>query len=324
MARAQALARSEVLSLARFGKGKPMDVQARAVLKAYLNLSSRHEAKQTGGILGSRSTGKIHSLATFSKYAGALKQAGEWAGGHAGLRHLAAFTPELAQQYLADRAAVGIGQKQLDTDRNALEFIAGKGTLERERALTQTERSSRAYTTEQIQLITACQRGRHALATEIAWRAGLRAHELPTLRRAGEARASTHRHWSKERFLGREGERYVVTGKGGLRREVSVPAGLAIRLEASRLYQARTVMDRGIAYRQHYNIGGGNVWSKSFGEASTRTLGWSHGAHGLRHSYAQERIHELQGQGKSYHPARQIISQELGHFRGDIVEVYLR
>jgi hypothetical protein len=29
--------------------------------------------------------------------------------------HLDAFTPELAQQYLADRAAEGIGQKQLDT-----------------------------------------------------------------------------------------------------------------------------------------------------------------------------------------------------------------
>lgn len=310
--------------MARFGKGKPMDVQARAVLKTYLSLSSRHGAKRAGGIKGSRSTGKIHSLATFNKYVGALKQAGEWAGAHAGLRHLETFTPEIAQQYLADRATQGLGQKQLDTDRNALEFVTGKGSLEREWALTQAERRSRAYTPEQIHLIAACQRDRHALATEVAWRAGLRAHELLTLQRADEARASTHRHWSKERFQGREGEHYVVTGKGGLRRDVSVPAGLAARLEASRHENACTVTDRGIAYRQHYNIGGGNAWSKSFGEASTRALGWSHGAHGLRHSYAQERMAELQEQGKSYHHAREIVSQELGHFRGDIVEVYLR
>ncbi len=35
-------------------------------------------------------------------------------------------------------------------------------------------------------------------------------------------------------------------------------------------------------------------------------------------------MRELQGLGKAYYPAREIVSQELGHFRGDIVEVYLR
>jgi len=51
----------------------------------------------------------------------------------------------------------------------------------------------------------------------------------------------------------------------------------------------------------------------------SRVLGWSHGDHGLRHSYARERMVELQGQGRHYREAR-----ELGHFRGDIDEVYLR
>ncbi|HHG89814.1 MAG TPA: site-specific integrase [Devosia sp.] len=310
--------------MARFGKGKPMGSQARAVLKAFLSLTSRHAAKQAEGIRGSRSTGRIHSLATFNKYATALKQAGDWAKEAVGLRHLKAFTPELAQQYLTDRAAQGIGQKQLDTDRNALEFITGKGSLVRERALTQSELHSRAYSPAQIRLIAAHQSDRNALATELAWRAGLRAHELLTLQRAGEARAASHRHWSPDRFLGRDGERYIVTGKGGLRREVMIPHDLAARLEARRLETGRVVVDRGITYRQHYDIGGGNAWSKSFSEASSRVLGWSHGAHGLRHSYAQERMQKLQGLGKAYYPAREILSQELGHFRGDIVEVYLR
>jgi hypothetical protein len=48
--------------MAHFGNGKPMAVQAQAMLKTHLSLSSRHDAKQAGGIKGSRSSGKIHGL----------------------------------------------------------------------------------------------------------------------------------------------------------------------------------------------------------------------------------------------------------------------
>lgn len=301
-----------------------MAVQASAVLKGVLSLASRHEAKMVAGLKGSQATGRIHSLATFYKYAHALKGAGDWARDQAGLSHLKAFTPALAQQYLADRAAQGIGQKQLDADRVALEFVTGKGSLARERALTKTERNSRAYTPAQIKLIASHQGQENALATEIAWRAGLRAHELLTIRRGTEAAPSPHRRWSSERFYGRDGDRYIVIGKGGLRRVVILPHDLAVRLERQSLKQPRPVSDRGLDYRQYYDIGGGNAWSKSFSEASARALGWSNGAHGLRHNYAQERMRELQDQGKNYYETRDIVSQELGHFRGDVVEIYLR
>lgn len=301
-----------------------MDVQARAVLKQSLSLTSRHAEEVAAGVAGSRSTGKIHSLATFDKYAAALAQAGEWAREAADVRHLRDLTAELAQDYLADRAAAGIGQKQLDTDRNALEFVVGKGSLDREIALSAAELRSRTYTPDQVHAVLAGQDPRNALATEIAWRAGLRAHELLTLRRSDEATAAAHRRWSPHRFAGRDGARYVVTGKGGLRREVLVPRGLAGRLEDRRHCETLTIRDRGIVYRQHYDLGGGNAWSKSFGEASARALGWSYGAHGLRHSYAQERMAELQARGFDHAAAREIVSQELGHFRGDVVEVYLR
>ncbi len=162
-----------------------MDVQARAVLRQSLSLTSRHAAKAAACVAGSRSTGKIHSLATFDKYAASLAQAGEWAREAAEVRHLRDLTAELAQAYLADRAAAGIGQKQLDTDRNALEFVVGKGSLDRELALSAAELRSRAYTPEQVRAVLACQDRHNALATEIAWRAGLRAHELLTLRRSG-------------------------------------------------------------------------------------------------------------------------------------------
>ncbi len=301
-----------------------MNVQARSVLKGFLDLSSRHAAKQSLSVKGSRTTGRIHSLRTFEKYAGSLKQAGEWGRVHGGVRHLKDFTPALAQAYLEDRAVQGLSQKQLDADRNALQFITGRESLERVYALTPAEKGSRAYTPVQVQMIAARQGMRNALATEIAHRAGLRAHELLTIKSLGEAEASVHRSWRPDRFLGREGVGYVVEGKGGLRREVLLDRHLAERLEARRLDIPQSVTDRGVFYTQHYDLGGGKTWSQSVTDAANRALGWSTGAHGLRHSYAQERMAELQDLGKPYGIAREIVSQELGHFRADVVETYLR
>ena len=117
---------------------------------------------------------------------------------------------------------------------------------------------------------------------------------------------------------------YLVTGKGGLSREVLIPRDLAARIETRRHDHPKSVRDRGIRYDSHYDIGGGNAWSRSFHVASKAALGRSNGGHGLRHSYAQERLDELQGKGHGYGDAKLILSQEMGHFRQDVVNAYLR
>jgi integrase len=83
------------------------------------------------------------------------------------------------------------------------------------------------------------------------------------------------------------------------------------------------IKDRNIYYIKHYDINGGKNWSNSFSTASVRVLDRSNGAHGLRHSYAQDRMEELQQRGIFYQQALGIVSQEMGHFRADITEVYL-
>ncbi|MGP5714068.1 hypothetical protein ACTXPD_18980, partial [Vreelandella alkaliphila] len=103
-----------------------------------------------------------------------------------------------------------------------------------------------------------------------------------------------------------------------------IPHELANRLEATRLGQPQQVTDRGVYYQSHYAIGGGQRWSNSFSQASDAALGRSTGAHGLRHSYAQERMGELQRDGLNYRDALEVVSQEMGHFRDSITEVYLR
>lgn len=243
-----------------------------------------------------------------------------------GLRDL---TIEQAHQYLSDRATE-VGPKTLDMERQAIQCmmqnVTGKLGQTEKLDVIQSEHkqilSSRSYTNEQIQMVVNAQTERNALATEIAHAAGLRAHELHTLQRLDE-RTSDPRPALEEKFYGREGERYTVEGKGGLIREVLIPKHLSERLEERRFEHPQQIVDRGVNYTTHYNINGGNRWSSSFSSASNRALNWSTGAHGLRHSYAQERMSELQ-KSMPYEKALEVVSQEIGHFRPKITEIYLR
>lgn len=237
-------------------------------------------------------------------------------------------TPEQATQYLEDRAAQ-VGQKALDMERQALQHVlhyngnlAQKETLQVIKSEHAQVLHSRAYTPEQVREIAKHQTDRNAISTEIAYAAGLRAHELLTIRPSLE-RPADPRPAHESKFEGREGVSYTVTGKGGLTREIQLPRELSERLEGYRLPEPEKVTDRGIYYERSYNIGGGQTWSASFTRASQNAHGWSNGAHGLRHSYAQERMSEVQRE----HPrdeALRIVSQEMGHFRPDITEAYLR
>ena len=216
----------------------------------------------------------------------------------------------------------------LDQDRQALQVLPQfKGiALPRVRSALATIRRARAYTQEQVELIAAAQGERNSLASKLANAAGLRAHELFTIMKVSEQPASGHRAWHGDRFVaqGWGAMIYSVKGKGGLVREVAIPGPLARELEGRRLQEPRLVTDRKVRYAQYYDIGGGQKWSQSFTDASKRVLHWSTGAHGVRHGYAQRRMEELQGAGRSYQAALAIVSQEMGHYRPEITEVYLR
>lgn len=287
--------------------------QAAFVIKQHLAIGqSKHEGKIEN---------KIYSVGTARNYEQALTKFTEWlkVTKHGDLKNL---TIEIVKHYLEMRAQE-IGQKTLDQERQAIQICLGQKIPVIKSELQAAERS-RAYTPVQIELIAKSQHEKNQLATRIAYAAGLRAHELLTLRKTREQPRSKHRTWTKERFKGRSGEIYTVVGKGGLVREVLIPTELVKQLEAQRLPKPMIIHDRQVKYQQYYDLAGGKKWTDSFSAASKRLLDWSHGAHGLRHSYAQERLEELQQQGYLYKDALGIISQELGHFRPDITEVYLK
>lgn len=277
----------------------------------------RHEHKHDG---------RIHSVGTARSYEQSLTAFENFRKEQLGLRDgLRCATAEQARAWLESRAAT-ITQAPLDRDRLAITTVFKFGIERFESRLGRGHLSSapRAYSTAQVKAISCRQGPANQLATQIAAAAGLRAHELYTLRPAHERPASVHRVWAEERFDGRSGTIYTVEGKGGLVREILIPETLAKALEARRLEVPSEIRDRSVNYVTRYDVGAGNAWSKSFGDASRRELGWSAGAHGLRHSYAQERMEELQSRGHSYGSALEITSQEMGHFRGYVTEVYLR
>ena len=162
--------------------------------------------------------GKIKSLGTERGYRQALKTAAEWSKSQrlkdgAGLRNI---SPEEAKQYLTSRSGA-IGQKALDMERQALQALmqhtgklAPDERLERTQSMQEIIEKTRSYTREQVALITQRQTPQHQIATRIALEAGLRAHELHTLRRAEEKPADP-RPTSDEKFSGRpEGGPKVV------------------------------------------------------------------------------------------------------------------
>ncbi|PSU45783.1 integrase [Photobacterium frigidiphilum] len=241
------------------------------------------------------------------------------------------ITPEMAQTYLNNSRDKGLSHKYLSTIKCSLERLIflndSKNKLTPVIALPRKEvpltDRNRAYTPSQIRLILDNLNDRGKLSVLIALNAGLRVEELLTIRRKDEATVSTSRMWSNKRFTGREdGVRYIVTGKNGLRREVMLDKHLAECMETKRLINPQAIIDRGEPFIIHYDLLGGKRFSEAFSKASYKALNWSHGAHGLRFTYAQNRI-DNQLVNIQYNEAKLILSQELGHFREHITDRYI-
>lgn len=242
-------------------------------------------------------------------------------------------TPAQARKWLGRRAEE-VSQTTLDRDRQALAaFFASRGEdLGARRADFRARAepgglatTSRRYTDDQLDRIQRRQAPHHGLATRLAREAGLRAQELATLARPEDRPATADRPWRPDRGGQRVGTVvFTVQGKGGLVREVFLSRPTAARLEAVRREEPITVRDRGVRYISYYAIGYGQAWSQSFSQASREELGWSLGAHACRHVYAQDRMDQLQQAGYRYEEAKEVVAQELGHFRAETTEAYLR
>ncbi|MDE3023239.1 MAG: site-specific integrase [Pseudomonadota bacterium] len=301
------------------------------------NLNLMHEARRIlsrhveHGLIKAEAKfrGKIASIGTERNYRSCLAQYLAWC-------EMNGISPEWRanllnlNSYLEERTE-WVKQKTLNQERQALQLVFQQ-ELPVLRSMNPNVLTKRSYRYDEFKTIVNHQEKRNQITTWLAFFSGIRAHEAATMLPRDEREPSQHRHWDERRFSGMNSqfELYTVVGKGGLVREVAVPRWLVKTLEQTRRLVPIVVSDREIRYLSHYNIGLGHAWSQSFSTASKSALGWSRGGHGLRHSYAKWRLKVLvnliseNGPIKSKQDALKILSEELGHFRLDIIYAYLR
>ena len=216
-----------------------------------------------------------------------------------------------AMGWLNERASF-VRQKTLDLDRQALSHKFSD-RIPWVKSQVPDLVKWRPYQPKQIELLMEEARSNEDLPIAICTTAGVRTMELVTICKAGD-HAESERDWP-ERFLGRETwVPYVVHGKGNLFREIRVPLEISEALEKVRRPQPVRVASREQKYWSYYDILGGQRFGQAFSRLSVRALGWSTGAHGLRHSFARFRFIELLEHGLDENLAVRVLAGELGHF----------
>lgn len=267
-----------------------------------------------------RQTKGISSISTEKKYMSCVKIFLDWC---IKFKYpTSKITNQVCEEFLNCKAT-SCTQKPVDGYRQALDMIFNL-KIDYVCSRVPTILTPRAYSQSQILFLIENSNLDLSFSIDLASACGLRAVELDTIARL-EDFSENMRDWLPERFFGFDaGSEFVVIGKGGLRRKILIPFSLATRLESLRLKKTEVKTQRGIHYTKYYSIIGGHTFSQRFSRLSTLNFGWSTGAHGLRHSYAQQRIVLLMKNGFSYEYSLKIVSQELGHFSTTNTLTYLR
>lgn len=264
----------------------------------------------------------IRSIGTERAYKYCIAQFLDWRQ-FACLPLLGPFMETEMHEYLNDQSEI-LGQSALDQHRQALQTVFSVW-LNPICSLKNEVLQSKDLTKEQLLKVLQSQSDLTALSTLVCLDAGLRAHELLTLKPADIQPPSAGRSWRNDLFYARKDFReFTVLGKGGLCRRVAVSDTLAIELELYRQHESIERTDREIHRSSTFRLNGGQSFSQSFSRTSLATLGFSLGAHCLRHIFAKNRFFELRRADKSVGDALHIVSQECGHFRPQITLTYLQ
>lgn len=273
-----------------------------------------------GGI--SSEAGPIKSIGTERSYKSYVRQFLEWRW-HAGLPVIGPYMQQEMIEYLDDQSEV-LAQSTLDQHRQALQIVFSVQLIP-----VQSDRNSilrgKDLTLVRLKEIISKQTDYMALSTLICLNAGLRASELLTLQPVELQPPSERRKWRKDLFCHRENfSEFTVHGKGGLIRRVAIDNALIDEINRYRGPHACTRLDRGIYRTSAFKLAGGQSFSQSFSKASQAAIGYSLGAHCLRHIWAKNRFFDLRRSNLSVKDAQHIISQESGHFRPVITLTYLQ
>lgn len=265
---------------------------------------------------------KISSVMTEEAHKSALVVFAKWLLATSG-KHLKNTSREDAVKYQAWRAG-RVRQSTLSLDRQAINMhFHFSPPLTFAISSIPTIIEDRAYSLSEISYLKSRASSRLAFSIGVSADAGLRSMELITIASL-DCLTPSDRHWHSQRFHGREGDqKFAVHGKGGLLREVRLESSLAGQLTEFARPTKTKISHRSAILTSHYDLIAGHQFACVFGRLSKKELGFSHGGHGLRHSFAQERFLNLIYLGHEPAVALQILSEELGHFSVSNTLAYL-
>lgn len=287
--------------------------------------ANRGKSKASGAIL--------RSDRTVQRYQGDLGRAAETIQKIHGINRLKDITQQQAQAYIDERLRENIRVRTVQGYAKALELLPLVKQLKVPSRSTDKQdkpRRSRAYTRPQIQAIQQYIILPEArLAIQILYESGCRTKDLASIRLATE-RPVKNARLSKlhdDRFLGREDWiKVTFIGKGGHEYTSTISLETAKELAKIRLPKPRDFRERkqaNVVTQQYYDLPAGIKLSKLWTEGCIRVLFSSKGLHGIRHSFAQERLREMLYAGMTWDKAMECVSQQMGHYRSSEVSTYL-
>ena len=159
-------------------------------------------------------------------------------------------------------------------------------------------------------LISAIADEKNRIAASIQYEGGARIHETSLVK------SSQMAGYGRDTVSGKDIGRIRImggSGKGGKERTIQVSV---------RTYKALAVeVVRGGGT---FQIKSKDSYRADLRQAARQTGQTYNGSHGLRWSYAQERMEKCQTAGRSYEQSLVITSYDMGHQRADITEHYLQ
>lgn len=275
-----------------------------------------HEIAQKTGIYSKGSLN--NNFSTWKNFAKFAKEVGN-------IKNLEQVGSKTVEKFLREKLDTGTSLKSYENTCTHLRKLAstlnsyakehntGK-TYSFEKAIERCKDESKKYLDNKYERDSRAYKDPKGLIQEIT-KEEYRLHA--SIQLEGGARIRESGLITKDRLAGIKGDRGVISlkrgdCKGGKERELYISKETYMKIEKYIDKNGELKMDDPRSYRAEMK--------KAAASANQEYTG----SHGLRHNYAQNRMNELQQDGKGYKVACQIVSREMGHERPSITEVYLR
>lgn len=262
----------------------------------------------------------VHSDNSAKTYVSTWKQLGELAREEFGVRKFSDLTAEHVERYCEYKIDLGHDRETMQKELSAIGKLAS--TLEKAtdgrsfEGLRQGAENMRPEIAEcpemrladraygnAMGIVAALPAGKISLVGRFIQESGCRISEGCRLKAAQLKGIAIDKH------TGRECGRIEVVGKGGNRYTVSTSPQLYAEISKELTANGPIAVDQNHLRDAVKAIAGQEYVQR--------------GIHGFRYNYAQNRLHELQQHGISRDVAKSIVSEEMGHHRSAITEVYL-